>query len=50
MDGQQHIMSDREFFQEIVWEKLQQGEYCESNGIIYDFNTGELICSVSDMA
>lgn len=50
MDGQQHVLSDKEIFQEIVWDKLQRGEYRESNDKIYDFETGELICSMGDLA
>lgn len=50
MDGQQHVMTDKEVFQEIVWDKLQTGEYRESNDNVYDFESGELICSVKDLA
>lgn len=49
MDEQQHVLSDKELFQEIVWDKLQTGEYRESNGQIYDYESGELICSMGDL-
>ncbi len=38
-------MTDEEIRQEIIWDKLQHGEYVVNNkGNVYDFETGEFIC------
>lgn len=39
-------MTEEELWQEMVWDKLQTHEYVVDKGNIYDFESGEFICSM----
>lgn len=39
-------MTEEEFWQEEIWYKLQTGEFVECDGVIYDIETGEVICGM----
>ena len=39
-------MTDEELFEELVWDKLQQGVYVVSDGSVFDYATGEWICNL----
>ena len=39
-------MTDEEIFTEIVWDKLQRGEYVVADGSVFDFESGDFICNL----
>ena len=39
-------MTDEEIFAEIVWDKLQRGEYVVADGSVFDFESGDFICNL----
>ena len=42
-------MSEKELWQEDVWYHIQVGDYVEYNGIVYDYETGTMICTMADL-
>lgn len=40
-------MTEDEFIEEIIFDKLQTGEYIEIDGVVYDFETGEIIRNIN---
>ena len=42
-------MTEREFIEEVVWDKVQTGEYVEVDGRIYNYLTGEFIGMMDDI-
>jgi hypothetical protein len=43
----EYEMSDEEIWQELVWDKIQTHEYIVVDGKVYDYASGEFICSMS---
>lgn len=39
-------MTEEELWQEEVYDKLQRHEYIVDNGNVYDYESGEFICSL----
>lgn len=39
-------MTEREVFEELIWDKLQEGEYVVADGSVFDFTSGEFICNL----
>lgn len=39
-------MTEEELWQEEVYDKLQRHEYIVDNGNVYDYGSGEFICSL----
>jgi hypothetical protein len=44
MLGRRDIMTQEELEEELVWDKLQTGDYIDIDGKVYEMETGELIC------
>jgi hypothetical protein len=44
MSGRRDIMTQEELEEELVWDKLQTGDYIDIDGKVYEMETGELIC------
>ena len=42
-------MSEKELWQEDVWYHIQIGDYAVYNGIVYDLETGIMICNMADL-
>lgn len=42
-------MTDEQYFKEMVWDKIQTGEYIIFDGQILDYETGEIICEHSSI-
>lgn len=42
-------MTEKELWQEDIWYHIQVGDYVECNGIVYEYETGEIICSIAEI-
>lgn len=42
-------MIQKELWKKDIWYHIQMGDYVECNGIVYDYNTGEIICSTVEL-
>ena len=42
-------MTEKELWQEDVWYHIQVGDYAVYNGIVYDLETGIMICTMADI-
>ena len=42
-------MTEKELWQEDVWYHIQVGDYVVSNDIVYEYETGEIICSTAEI-
>lgn len=40
-------MTDREIWQELMWDKIQRGDYIVQDSMVYEYETGEFICHVN---
>jgi hypothetical protein len=45
--GTAYEMSDEELWQALIWDKIQTNEYVVVDGMVYDYASGEFICSMS---